>query len=240
MAELIVYLEPAKETPLYQSISTFLNQSKETYYPSTATKYPPHTSITGFFHINNREWIPLIINKYDHYLKEAFKEGFFLNESNRPYINIEPLLVSRPYSSSSSSLSNYQKQNLLLPIQVSTSFHTLFSTCAHDINHTILTNHHHHQQQELQNEKIRIKRIDHISLFYLDEPNATEEEMEHGLTWPNTDINIKKMKEDIFNQLNALDLKNQKWDIVFYERIHKSITLGEPHQLNELARWLIY
>lgn len=236
MAELIVYLEPSKDTALYQCLSSFLNKSKETYFPSTAIKYPPHTSVTGFFFINDRSLITPIINKYDDYFKTS--NHILKDDPMAPKIGPAPLLISTPANVSSF---YQQKKHLLLPVNISSSFYAILTECATDINNTILFDNNNNNQK---NALIRPKRIDHISLAYWDEPTATEEDTKKWLAWANDTSHIEAFQQDIAKQLKKINdntyNNTQKWDIVLYERIYKSDIIGKPHLFNELARWHIY
>ncbi|KAI8984406.1 hypothetical protein BDF20DRAFT_387550 [Mycotypha africana] len=82
---------------------------------------------------------------------------------------------------------------------------------------------------------LRLKRINHISLAYWDEPEATRLEQEH---W-------KKSRKEIFQQIQEyatqyfkqLDSTNMNWDVVLYKRKVKGDHVGEKHVFEEIQRW---
>ncbi|KAI8097290.1 uncharacterized protein BX664DRAFT_326041 [Halteromyces radiatus] len=247
MPELIVYLEPTKSTPLQQCLNNILEKVAPEYYLSTATKYPVHISVTGFFTVDTMADVDFIKDTYHNILTSKFPSGE--HTPSTIFINSAPLLVSTPAQGvqhqqqeeegedrKSHALSS---KHLLLPVEIPKEHHERLMKCAQIINN-------HYYNNGKGNMMIRSKRIDHISLAYWDEPNATEFETNQWLQWSNgSQVGI--MIQDIINRLkDLLDDDTDKyiatnltaWDIVLYERTFKGTHIGERHRFKEIARWI--
>lgn len=211
MHELIVYLEPNRACALRQCLDHFLLELAPRFYLSTAIKYPPHVSVTGFFKVNNQLELNSILAAY---------EGVLSSASDHPTASLTPLLA--PTNPPPTELSS---KHLLLPVTVPACLYDLLTHCAHDINKTMSVH-------------IRPKRMDHISLAYWDEPQASPLETDAWLAWCNGP-EMETMKQDLMRQLGSIDNSDTSWSIVIYERIHQGAAVGEKHQFQELSRWLI-
>lgn len=82
---------------------------------------------------------------------------------------------------------------------------------------------------------LRLKRIDHISLAYWDEPNATPTEQSQWKEY---------VEQGLFDKLKEqADIYFQKvkppthWDIALYKRVVKGELVGQEHIFQELGRW---
>jgi hypothetical protein len=166
--------------------------------------------VTGFFKVNSQLELNSILAAYDRALTST---------NNFPTTSLTPLLVP---TSPPTALSS---KHLLLPVTVPACLHDRLTQCAEDINKTMSVH-------------IRPKRMDHISLAYWDEPQATPLETDAWLAWCNGP-EMETMKQEMMHQLGSIDGSDISWDIVLYERIHQGAAVGEKHQFQELSRWLI-
>ncbi|KAJ3271987.1 hypothetical protein HDV01_006027 [Terramyces sp. JEL0728] len=75
--------------------------------------------------------------------------------------------------------------------------------------------------------EIRVKRMDHISLAYLN----------HGIK--SREFNGAELEELLaIASQTWTDIRNQEWDLVVYDVV-KSIDLLQRHQFKELTRWTL-
>ncbi|KAI8983589.1 hypothetical protein BDB01DRAFT_130620 [Pilobolus umbonatus] len=124
--------------------------------------------------------------------------------NTRPLVQYSPSLVEDSVN---------EPTHLLLPVTVSDEYVAIMQVLA---SHGL---------------PLRIKKINHISLAYWDEPLASSDEHSQWLKHRHL---LKKATQINFKQ--AI-LETKTWDIVLYERICKGVYVNEPHQFRELARW---
>jgi hypothetical protein len=166
--------------------------------------------VTGFFKVNSQLELNSILAAYD---------GALTSTNDFPKASLTPLLVPTTPPTALSS------KHLLLPVTVPACLHDRLTQCANDINKAMSVH-------------IRSKRMDHISLAYWDEPQATPLETDAWLAWCNGP-EMETMKQEMMYQLESIDDSDTSWAIVLYERIHQGAAVGEKHQFQELSRWLI-
>ncbi|KAI8877344.1 hypothetical protein K501DRAFT_198409 [Backusella circina FSU 941] len=107
------------------------------------------------------------------------------------------------------------KAHLLLPVTVSDDYHRLLSAFASA-------------------GPIRLKKINHISLAYWDEPRAT---LNDTATWHHflQTCPLQSITQDF----ETISEEQTNWDIVLYQRTLKGEGVGEKHQFKELERYSI-
>lgn len=129
---------------------------------------------------------------------------------NVPQVDLKPLLV--------------KKENvpihLLLPVTFTDDYKRVMSILAEKCKEMVT---------------LRLKRIDHISLAYWDEPNATLTQKSHWQTLVDQGI-FDKIKQDADIYFQQVDSPNH-WDVVLYERVLKGDLVGQVHEFKELGRW---
>lgn len=121
-----------------------------------------------------------------------------------------PMLIKEPDTD--------DPKHVILPVTVSSDYITIMK---------LLSQHY---------TSLRIKKINHISLAYWDEPNSTSTEDDQWILHCHLLKGIQYSDRYFRNAIK--DTKS--WDIVLYRRIHKGIHVNEPHQFEEVARWPIY
>jgi hypothetical protein len=116
--------------------------------------------------------------------------------------------------------SNNCPVHLLLPVTVPKKYLEAMTTLAERCQHVV---------------KLRLKKINHISLAYWDEPEATNEQQQHWeeLTNKNLFQQIQNEADDYFASVK----KPQSWDIVLYKRVTKGSRVDETHLFEEISRW---
>lgn len=199
--ELIIYLEPSKEVK--QSVELFLTEMEQKYGSTTANKYSCHTSMTGFFRIEEDQ-----VNEIIEFLNKDTIH-FRSRKDATPQINFNSIIA---YDKSTNT-----PKHLLLPIKAPQIYHDMMDKLSKVVPF------------------IRVKRIDHISLAYWDEPQATTDQREDWEERNKSQI-FDNMKRDA--DIYFKDTKNPlQWDIVLYERVYKGVLIGQHHEFKELGRW---
>lgn len=146
-------------------------------------------------------------NEIQHLLDEQLQNF----KSATPQINMQSLLVRDD---------NGLPKHLLLPVTAPQEYHTAMSNLAEKCKDIV---------------QLRIKKINHISLAYWNEPEADNAQE-------------TKWKEEVRN--GAFDKIQQAanvyfqdlpdpcpWDVVLYKRVSKGNLVGQRHVFEELGRW---
>jgi hypothetical protein len=203
--ELILYLEPC--LVFKQSVEQFLDQCKIKFGSTTANKYGCHVTMTGFFTVTDKQEQTAIQQYIDQTLSEFKLPTLTLS----PQVDCKSVLVHD---------SNGCPVHLLLPVTVPEKYLDAMVTLAERCQHIV---------------KLRLKKINHISLAYWDEPEATKEQQQHWeeLKRKNLFEQIQKEAEEYL----AATEKPQSWDIVLYKRVTKGSLVDETHLFEELSRW---
>ncbi|KAI8080788.1 uncharacterized protein B0P05DRAFT_586657 [Gilbertella persicaria] len=116
-------------------------------------------------------------------------------------VQLTPLLV----------YTNDKPSHLLLPVVAPSFVHTMMASIAQECQDIV---------------KLRLKKINHISLAYWNEQQKE---------WnPIVLKDIKKEADAWFKQTKE---PKDTWDIVLYRRTKKSEEIGQPHVFEELKRW---
>ncbi|ORZ05825.1 hypothetical protein BCR42DRAFT_456699 [Absidia repens] len=246
MRELILYLEPTRNTPLRQCLDSILSNIASSYHPSTALKYPIHVSVTGFFTVDTQADVAFITDTYSQILSSEKQQQRSSAHCQLPNIDLKPIIVSTPHPHNDTHDSLYSTKHLLLPVTVPDDYQLLLAECADHINKHYSSDGDGSRQQQQQQQKfrrIRPKRMDHISLAYWDEPMATMKEANDWLQWSHGP-GIESMKQDIIQHLHefqsaasSLAVTAAPWDMVLYERTHKGNDVGVKHVFQEWHRW---
>lgn len=110
--------------------------------------------------------------------------------------------------------------HLLLPVTLTDSHKAAISIIAEKCRQIVL---------------LRLKKVNHISLAYWDEENATpiqtsmwQESVSSGI--------FDKMKQSADTYFQDV-ISPRNWDIVLYERVFKGSLVGQHHVFKELGRW---
>ncbi|KAI9260106.1 hypothetical protein EDC94DRAFT_660396 [Helicostylum pulchrum] len=140
-------------------------------------------------------------------LDSILKNYKFSDKVVRPKVNLNPLLVKN-------------KDHLLLQVTDTDDYKNVMSILAEKCREMVT---------------LRLKRVDHISLAYWDEPNATPKQQ---MQWKESvDQGIfDKIKQEAAIYFQQVD-SPVHWDIVLYERVSKGLLVGQAHVFKELARW---
>lgn len=189
-------------------VEHFLDNCRAKYGPTTANKYGCHITMTGFFNVKTEDDQIRMRQLLDESLQQR-------RDTSPPQIDKNSLLVKDKTTQA--------PVHLLLPISVSKDLHLAMENLSRKCG-AIAT--------------LRLKKINHISLAYWDEPEATQEQQE---LW-----HIAVTKEEIFEKIqhdadtyfcHAND--PLYWDVVLYQRVHKGNLVGESHVFRELSRWRV-
>ncbi|KAG0172322.1 hypothetical protein DFQ28_010136 [Apophysomyces sp. BC1034] len=213
--EFIVYLEPTSTSGFRKLIDEFLAQQPLRYYPTTATKYNCHVSMTGFFHIPNEPGIVAdIVMLLENILQVENGHSTLLNVPP-PQISTEPLhTASRLFS------------HLLLPVLAPEAYRQVARGFADGC------------QKRDSRIVVRPKATNHISLAYWDEPHATQEQQQQWYLLTMMERLLERMQDDARKQF--VDVPNPAdWDIVLYERVLVGEKVGEKHVFAEQGRWSV-
>jgi hypothetical protein len=186
-----------------------------------------HT-VENFLKESAERFGPTTANKYDCHITMT---GFFtVKDSNEqsgikhmlndilttnfriPQINLKSLLVQNDKT--------HLPIHLLLPVTAPKEYHTAMSNLAEKCKNIV---------------SLRLKKINHVSLAYWDEPEATPTQKTQ---WE------ELVSNGIFDKIQqAADLYFQdimsphQWDIVLYQRVLKGALVDQHHVFKELGRW---
>ncbi|CEP15765.1 hypothetical protein [Parasitella parasitica] len=83
--------------------------------------------------------------------------------------------------------------------------------------------------------KLRLKKINHISLAYWDEPQATQDQQEDWCAVSGQRLFESMQRDADIYFCGASD--PTYWDVVLYRRVKKGERVGESHVFQELGRW---
>lgn len=191
---------------IYLEPSLAFKQCVEHYLVEMEQKYGTTTANKYGCHISMTGFFNIEQDRINE-IKNYFNNNF-RSEAIIPEIDLNSIIV---YDKTT-----HTPQHLLLPIKTPQVYHDIMVRLSKMVT-------------------LRLKRIDHISLAYWDEPQATIEEINN---WNERKRNLifENMKEeaDIYFKNMQSPLK---WDIVLYERVYKGILVTQRHQFKELGRW---
>ncbi|GAN07666.1 hypothetical protein MAM1_0171c07168 [Mucor ambiguus] len=191
-----------------QQVEHFLDSCKAKYGPTTANKYGCHITMTGFFNVSTEDDQMRVKQLLDASLQD-------IHEASTPQIERKSLLVR--------DRTTQRPIHLLLPLSVPADFHVAMENLSRKCA-SIAT--------------LRLKKINHISLAYWDEPEATQEQQEHwrlAITEQGLFENIQHDADEYFGDVND----SLYWDVVLYQRVQKGNLVGESHVFRELSRWRV-
>ncbi|KAI9315343.1 hypothetical protein BX666DRAFT_391904 [Dichotomocladium elegans] len=215
--ELILYLEPTTKR-FRDCVDAFITESSKNV-PSTAMKYHCHVTMTGFFRVHSYEQLRAIIGRLEIILGAYDGAALVLSDHPAPTVGRTPILVRKKHNVPQSFAATSGDRpwsmddipvHLLLPVSTPPIYRTIVNQLASEFT------------------EIRPKDINHISLAYWDEPQASEEETAAWYRavlenrWMDTLYDLaKKTFEDC--------PLHTTWDIILYERVQKSSKVGVPH-----------
>ncbi|KAK4514027.1 SWI/SNF chromatin-remodeling complex subunit [Mucor velutinosus] len=206
--ELIVYLEPSAE--FKHQVEHFLDSCKTKYGPTTANKYGCHITMTGFFNVDTEDDEMRVKQLLDASLKDLHKAS-----PPSPQVERKSLLARNK--------TTQEPIHLLLPISVSEDFHVAMENLSRKCA-SIAT--------------LRLKKINHISLAYWDEPEATQEQQEHWRLAVAEQGLFENIQHDADMYFGGVK-DPLYWDVVLYQRAQKGSLVGESHVFRELGRWRV-
>lgn len=204
--ELIIYLEPSRA--FTHNVESFLNKIEEKYGPTTANKYGCHISMTGFFSVE-AEKVEEMRNILDDVITSS---GNFRSKFDVPQINLMSLVAI-------DSVTQLPK-HLILPVITPDVYVTTMKKVSQVFEHIV---------------RLRLKKINHISLAYWDEPQATPEQQREWEEKVSNGI-FDKIKEDADVYFKNAEAPSS-WDVVLYKRVYKGDFVGQRHVFQELCRW---
>lgn len=191
-----------------QQVEHFLDTCREKYGPTTANKYGCHITMTGFFNVNNVQ--------EQHQMKQLIEESLQnMGKVSFPRVERKSFLVKDKLT--------LLPVHLLLPILVPEQFPAAMMNLSRKCI-AITT--------------LRLKKINHISLAYWDEPEATQEQQERWHTATSEQDLFEKIQRDADVYFGNVNDPNY-WDIVLYQREQKGKLVGESHIFQELGRWRV-
>ncbi|KAG2235404.1 hypothetical protein INT48_005754 [Thamnidium elegans] len=141
------------------------------------------------------------------FLLDNILRNFKISVKVPPLVNLNPLLVKK-------------QDHLLLQVTNTDDYKNAISSLAEKCKEIVT---------------LRLKRMDHISLAYWDEPNATpKQQMQWKVSMDQGIFDKIKQEADIyFQQVDS----PVHWDVVLYERVSKGLLVGQAHIFKELDRW---
>lgn len=187
-------------------VEQFLNLCKTKYGSTTANKYGCHVTMTGFFTVVD-EHAQTIQQCIDQTLHEFKLPALtFL-----PQVDCKSLLVRD---------SNDCPVHLLLPVAVPEKYLEAMATLVERCQSMV---------------KLRPKKINHISLAYWDEPDATREQQRRWEELKSKNIfqQVQKEADTYFASVK----KPRSWDVVLYKRLIKGNLVDQTHLFEESKRW---
>ncbi|KAL0087964.1 hypothetical protein J3Q64DRAFT_1469613 [Phycomyces blakesleeanus] len=212
--EFIVYLEPTHSSDLWKSVNEFVHSTAIQFYPTTASRYNCHASMTGFFKIDSQDASSTIRDLsiiLESTVQSYFKKGAL--QVGKKSILVKNLDKEHP---------KQIKAYLLLPVTVLSLYHQGTQSFA-DRCKTVF------------GIQVRPKPINHISLAYWDEPDALPQQTEEWNRLIMEDKLLERMEKtanEMFEKVSNPD----SWDIVLYERVVKGHAIGEMHKFVECRR----
>ena len=115
---------------------------------------------------------------------------------------------------------NSQPKHVLMPVTTPDIYHQVMKSLSEKCKPLV---------------NLRLKKINHISLAYFDEPNATINQQND---WQQRvfDGVFEKIKHDADIYFKHIDQPSD-WHVVLYKRVYKGESVGESHIFQELNRW---
>ncbi|KAI8139523.1 hypothetical protein BJV82DRAFT_245843 [Fennellomyces sp. T-0311] len=216
--ELILYLEPMHGSPFRIHVDNFIENSRMRFHFTTACKYDCHSSMTGFFSVQQNDLQQIIDT-----LNTIIHSKSTLLGRDTPKVKTTPLLVRKATAiidqgTQQPRVINEFPVHLLLPLAAPEPYHKVVSEFAEKYP------------------AIRPKAINHISLGYWDEPHATPEQ---NAKWNRLVLEDRLMERmyEAARETFRNDISPNEWDIVLYERTLKGVNVGNRHEFMERGRW---
>lgn len=196
-------------TKFKHQVEHFLDSCKAKYGPTTANKYGCHITMTGFFAVHTENDQMQVQQLLDASLQDIHKA------SPPPQVERKSLLVKDKTAQ--------QPVHLLLPISVSEGFHVALENLSRKCAN-IAT--------------LRLKKVNHISLAYWDEPEDTQEQQERWRLAVAEQRLFENIQDDADRYFGGVH-DPLYWDVVLYQRVQKGNLVGESHVFRELSRWRV-
>lgn len=226
VTELNLYLEPSPSSALRLRVEEFLKDTAANVYPTTATKYNCHVSMTGFFQVRDGKTdVKDIIDTLD---KSIERHRPAIRDSPAPQVSTSPVLVRKqqatvilnPRGTGETQVVDQMPVHLLLPVSTA------------DVYRNVV------QELAERYAVVRPKPINHVSLAYWDEPEASIEETADWHARVLQDRIMENLYDAAVNAFRDVE-QPPRWDIVLYKRVACGRKIGQPHQFEEKRRWYI-
>ncbi|KAF9901076.1 hypothetical protein EC991_006562 [Linnemannia zychae] len=216
--ELILYLEPTQSSTLHtQTQSFFASTATTPFAGNEATRYPPHTTMVGFFNQpsppTHTTATSAIVEFIDHWLQQQQQQ----QANNTPKTVINGCLRPDP--------------TLLLigltPSPALENLTQLLSSAFPDLG-------------------LRCKQINHLSLCYWDDPSdalldatSLHERRQARIELTNQATHLAQSTIPMIDIPAGTTVENESWDVVLYSIQGRDKASGLPYPLQEIKRWTL-
>ncbi|KAK3804787.1 MAG: hypothetical protein JOS17DRAFT_769220 [Linnemannia elongata] len=232
--ELIIYLEPSLNSTLHTQLSHYFTATTHTpFVGNEATRYPPHTTMVGFFNSptppTHTTTISAILDYIDtwHTHLQTLTSTIPDQQQQQQQQPTSPKTVINGFYRPNPSL-------LLIGITPSPYLLNLLQTLS----------------QAFPDLGLRRKQINHLSLCYWDDDVQPASTTTTTTTIPDT---LLAERVELTNQATRLaqeqipmvnipagtTIENEGWDVVMYSIEGRNKASGLPYPLQEIKRWTL-
>ncbi|KAF8934885.1 hypothetical protein BGZ47_010147 [Haplosporangium gracile] len=222
--ELIIYLEPTFGSTLHTQLLSYFSATTQTAFAENeATRYPPHTTMVGFFNTPaspiHSTTVPAILEYIDAWHIRLHTLSTTTQDQPTPTADTRTVVTGC-----------YRPKPDLLLIGLTPSPHLIYllqslSKAFPDLG-------------------LRLKQINHLSLCYWDDGNinptavpetllAQRVEFTNQATW------LAQEKIPMVDIPAGTTVENEGWDVVIYSIEGRSKASGLPYSLQEIKRWTL-
>ncbi|KAF9136549.1 hypothetical protein BGX30_011074 [Mortierella sp. GBA39] len=218
--ELIIYLEPSHHSTLHTQLSHYFTATTHTPFAGNeATRYPPHTTMVGFFNtptpLTHTTTVPAILEHIDTWRTHLQT----LTSTTPDQQPTSPKTVINGYCRPNPTL-------LLISITPSSYLLNLLQTLS----------------QTFPDLGLRQKHINHLSLCYWDDvqPAVTPDTLlAERVEFINQATRLAQEKIPMIDIPAGTTTENEGWDVVIYSIEGRNKASGLPYPLQEIKRWTL-